>query len=626
MAEFYKSVHKPVDVYSLLRVRQDLLNKTAKVASNAGNVSAVFYEDTREDTGVTGIDGVEVVVQSSRSTYTDHLLDQRDRVFSMVDISIGRYGSATASDVAKVISEIQEAFPYVRSEEDPVDLAGYRDSINDTYGLMYGNFVDGVILHIAVGRARYYDTGLDHDLVDSPHDGKQYLRSDGEWVEVAASGGYADPLTTDGDLLLHSGGTTGRLPVGLDGQILTANGGAVSWETQTAVPTTLNDLTNVDLTKPQADGYVLTYSASLNQWLGAAPSSTTAAPTADETWQIGPGETFETLNDFLTLQQHRPLNQYTVTGEIATGYVIDEVADYVEGNFENVVIRGQGGLKMEVATTTTPFKFALCNPPIFKGPIELQALNAGQNVFEFVGCSNVQIAQVNITKASGFDPSVVWHMDKCSAAMIEGSTIVATCFDVVFDLVTTRLLVNTFTLSDSAKLFRLENGAEVQTVIPHSFPVRVTVSGANSATPLIEIQSGSSMANIEIYSLIGNYTGTILQATEANVSNLGIDFQTAGTALDVTHSWVHPAKIDVDTFSSDSVLAYYSDTFLDMQNTNNDGGTMYVVGGHMNTNKANQILYSEGARAAVRDVAGLTFPGTVNTIDGHGVLFYRATA
>lgn len=63
-------------------------------------------------------------------------------------------------------------------------------------------------------------------------------------ITSGAGGGYADPLTTDGDIVIRSGGTTRRLGVGSAGQVLTVTGGIPAWET----PVTGGTVTSVDVT------------------------------------------------------------------------------------------------------------------------------------------------------------------------------------------------------------------------------------------------------------------------------------------------------------------------------------------------------------------------------------------
>ena len=62
-------------------------------------------------------------------------------------------------------------------------------------------------------------------------------------ITSGAGGGYADPLTTDGDIVIRSGGTTRRLGIGSAGQVLTVTGGIPEWET----PVTGGTVTSVDV-------------------------------------------------------------------------------------------------------------------------------------------------------------------------------------------------------------------------------------------------------------------------------------------------------------------------------------------------------------------------------------------
>lgn len=47
---------------------------------------------------------------------------------------------------------------------------------------------------------------------------------------IQGAGGYVDPLTTDGDIVIRSGGSTARLGIGSNGQVLTVVGGLPSWQ------------------------------------------------------------------------------------------------------------------------------------------------------------------------------------------------------------------------------------------------------------------------------------------------------------------------------------------------------------------------------------------------------------
>jgi hypothetical protein len=65
-----------------------------------------------------------------------------------------------------------------------------------------------------------------------------YLREDGTWaVPPGAGGGMNDPTTTLGDLIVHGSGGTTRLPVGGNGQVLTADSTVAALGVKWAAPT-----------------------------------------------------------------------------------------------------------------------------------------------------------------------------------------------------------------------------------------------------------------------------------------------------------------------------------------------------------------------------------------------------
>lgn len=58
----------------------------------------------------------------------------------------------------------------------------------------------------------------------------QFLRVSGGQPTWETVNLFQDPLTTNGDIIVRSGGSTGRLPIGTNGQVLTSDGTNVSWE------------------------------------------------------------------------------------------------------------------------------------------------------------------------------------------------------------------------------------------------------------------------------------------------------------------------------------------------------------------------------------------------------------
>ena len=70
----------------------------------------------------------------------------------------------------------------------------------------------------------------DTDLSTPPTDGQvlTYVASTGNW-EPLGVGGYDDPLTTNGDIVIRSGGVTTRLGIGTEGQVLRVSSGEPVW-------------------------------------------------------------------------------------------------------------------------------------------------------------------------------------------------------------------------------------------------------------------------------------------------------------------------------------------------------------------------------------------------------------
>lgn len=78
---------------------------------------------------------------------------------------------------------------------------------------------------------------------------------------VTASGSYTDPLTTNGDIVIRSGGTTTRLAIGSANQVLTVSGGLPAWVDNDGGALALDDLTDVTITAA-ATGEFLRYNGS----------------------------------------------------------------------------------------------------------------------------------------------------------------------------------------------------------------------------------------------------------------------------------------------------------------------------------------------------------------------------
>lgn len=95
----------------------------------------------------------------------------------------------------------------------------------------------------------------------------QVLSTDGtgtlSWADNVG-GGYTDPLTTDGDIVIRSGGITTRLGIGSEGQVLKVLSGLPVWAAESGGgASSIDDLTDVDTsTTPPTQDQVLVWDGS----------------------------------------------------------------------------------------------------------------------------------------------------------------------------------------------------------------------------------------------------------------------------------------------------------------------------------------------------------------------------
>ena len=146
-------------------------------------------------------------------------------------------------------------------------------------------------------------------------------------VASGAGGGYADPLTTEGDMVIRSGGTTTRLGIGTAGQVLAVTGGLPAWEDNVAT-VSVNDLTDTAITST-ATGDLLRWNGSA--WVNYAESAYATfvqGNLADSA--IQPTDSIDALSDV-----------DTTTVAPAEGQAL--VWDSVAGKWEPGTVSGGGG-------------------------------------------------------------------------------------------------------------------------------------------------------------------------------------------------------------------------------------------------------------------------------------------
>lgn len=138
--------------------------------------------------------------------------------------------------------------------------------LEPTSVLIYTKAGDGSIVTLGGTSTSALGDLTDVDLSTPATDGQviAYNSVSGNWEPVDQSGGYTDPLTTDGDIVIRSSSVTTRLGIGSEGQVLTVSSGLPVWA-PVGGATELNDLSDVVSVAP-LDGQRLTWVGANNQW------------------------------------------------------------------------------------------------------------------------------------------------------------------------------------------------------------------------------------------------------------------------------------------------------------------------------------------------------------------------
>lgn len=149
------------------------------------------------------------------------------------------------------------------------------------------------------------------------------------WGNV--SGGYTDPLTTDGDIVIRSGGTTTRLGIGSEGQVLKVSSGVPAWAaesggggatrtTQSATTASIADASadNITIQNVGYSGQFITISTDRAAWVTVYSDTTSRTNDAGRSENTDPTPGSGVLAEVITTGAE------TVRITPAAGYFNDE--------------------------------------------------------------------------------------------------------------------------------------------------------------------------------------------------------------------------------------------------------------------------------------------------------------
>ena len=192
---------QPVDIYRKLDGNSAFTAFATATLERPGATDvtpALTYAENRVKYNLADItDGIEIVVLSDELRQDDLLLDTRVRRVRLVSVLIGAFGSANlASATTEIGDELAYLFQNAPTVESVDDSTSYRNKIGageDNAG-SYGGFLGGRVLTFKVGQEQFSGEVVEPlagevGIPEAPADSKQYVRQNGQWVEVEVQSG-----------------------------------------------------------------------------------------------------------------------------------------------------------------------------------------------------------------------------------------------------------------------------------------------------------------------------------------------------------------------------------------------------------------------------------------------------
>lgn len=161
--------------------------------------SALSFAPARTDYPIEAFsDGIEIVVLSEDVRQEDTLLDTRVRRVRLVKLLIGSFGSANINTaLVGIIKSLTDLYRNIPTTGSAISSAvEYRNLIGagESNVGAYGNFTSARVLTIKVGQESFLGAVVEPlagevGIPEAPADSKQYVRQNGQWVEVEVQSG-----------------------------------------------------------------------------------------------------------------------------------------------------------------------------------------------------------------------------------------------------------------------------------------------------------------------------------------------------------------------------------------------------------------------------------------------------
>ena len=177
MADPIYGIHQsqPQDIYNFLKAN-------AKKLDLVGRFSYLPNLIGKANRSVGMNDGIEMIITDEVSFLDEPMLDGRTRRYSRVKVFMASFGSFGLEEREAVADQVINAgYSDINVETEFDDGLSFRSVLGlpETY-INPLLFTGGSLSYITAGVPRYIGDEL--SIMDAPHDGKEYVRADGEWI------------------------------------------------------------------------------------------------------------------------------------------------------------------------------------------------------------------------------------------------------------------------------------------------------------------------------------------------------------------------------------------------------------------------------------------------------------